>query len=72
VLRNLAGVVLLLFGVLMLVLPGQGLLTILFGLILLDAPGKRLLVNRLLMRPRVFSIVNSLRQRFGVPPLRRP
>ena len=57
-------------GVLMLVLPGQGVLTILIGLTLLDFPGKRRFVRRLLMRPRVFRVINRLRRRFGRPPLK--
>lgn len=72
VLRNTLGSVLLVLGVLMLVLPGQGLLTILVGLTLLDFPSKRRMVLRLLMRPRVFHLVNSIRDRFGRPPLRMP
>src|SRR5688572_19372307 len=38
--KNLLGVVLIVLGIIMLVLPGQGLLTILIGLMLLSAPGK--------------------------------
>jgi hypothetical protein len=72
VLRNTLGSVLLVLGILMLVLPGQGLLTILVGLTLLDFPSKRRIVLRLLLRPRVFHLVNSIRDRFGRPPLRMP
>ena len=38
--KNIMGCVFLLSGILMLVLPGQGLLTIFAGLMLLDFPGK--------------------------------
>jgi len=69
VLRNLLGVVLVLLGVAMLVLPGQGLLTLLVGLLLLDFPGKHQLVVRLLSRRKILSVVNKLRQRRGSPPL---
>src|SRR5438270_309056 len=41
ILKNLLGGVLVALGVLMLVLPGQGILTIVIGIILLDFPGKR-------------------------------
>ena len=71
VVRNTLGVVLVLLGVLMLVLPGQGLLTIFCGLTLLDFPRKRQLIARLLGRPRVLSVVNSIRRRLGRPPLRQ-
>ena len=53
--RNIAGWMLLLLGLAMLVLPGQGILTVLMGLALMDFPGKRwcllyLLRNRLVSR----------------------
>src|SRR5574340_1251928 len=41
VLKNVLGAGLLLVGIAMLVLPGQGILTILIGLTLLEFPGKR-------------------------------
>lgn len=69
VLRNVVGVVLVLLGVAMLLLPGQGLLTLLVGLMLTDFPGKHGLVVRLLTRPKVLSIVNRLRARHQAPPL---
>jgi Na+/H+ antiporter NhaD/arsenite permease-like protein len=69
VLRNLLGVVLVLLGVAMLVLPGQGLLTLLVGLLLVDFPGKQQLVRRILKRPKVLSLVNKLRGHRGAPPL---
>lgn len=72
VLRNIAGGVVLLAGVLMLVLPGQGVLTILAGLLLMDFPGKNRLVQRLVGRPSVFRAVNALRRRVGAPPLLPP
>jgi hypothetical protein len=69
VLRNLLGVVLLLLGLAMLLLPGQGLLTLLVGCLLVDFPGKHGLIVRALRRPSVLSIVNKLRERHGAPPL---
>jgi len=68
-LRNLLGVVLVLLGVAMLVLPGQGLLTLLVGLLLVDFPGKHQLICRILSRPKVLSVVNRLRGHRGAPPL---
>lgn len=69
VLRNLLGVLLVLLGVAMLVLPGQGLLTLLVGVLLLDFPGKQRLVRRLLGKPSVLKLVNKLRAHRGSPPL---
>ncbi|MBX3463934.1 MAG: hypothetical protein KF830_12250 [Planctomycetes bacterium] len=70
IVRNAFGVVFVLAGVAMLVLPGQGLLTILIGLLLVDFPGKRRLERRLVQRPRVLALLNRLRARHGRPPLR--
>ena len=69
--KNLAGVVLVVAGVIMSLpgVPGQGILTILLGVMLLDFPGKRDLETRIVRRPRVFGAINSLRAKFGRPPL---
>ena len=68
--KNLLGVVFVLAGLAMLVLPGQGLLTILVGLLLLEFPGKRRLELRVVRRPAILSFLNGLRARRGRPPLR--
>jgi hypothetical protein len=69
ILRNLLGIVLVLLGVAMLLLPGQGLLTLLVGVLLVDFPGKHRLVVRALSRPKVLAVVNKLRAHRGSPPL---
>lgn len=70
--RNLLGGMLLVAGVLMLVLPGQGMLTLLAALCLLDFPGKRGLVRRMVQRPRVASALQWLRRRAQKPPFELP
>ena len=70
--KNLIGVLLVLMGVILLVLPGQGLLTILLGVTLLDLPGKRDLEVALLRRPSVHRAVNWLRRKSDRPPLALP
>jgi hypothetical protein len=72
VLRNALGAVLLVLGALMLVLPGQGLLTILAAISLMDFRGKRRLERRLMVRPRVLSLINRFRLRAGQPQLLSP
>lgn len=67
--KNVIGAILVLMGVAMLVLPGQGLLTILIGLSLLDFPGKRACELNLIRRPHVLRAVNWLRRKSGRPPL---
>jgi len=69
--KNLFGVVLVFFGVVMSLpgVPGQGVLTILLGIMLLDFPGKRGLETRLVGSPKVFRTINRLREKFDKPPL---
>lgn len=69
ILRNALGIVLVLLGIAMLLLPGQGLLTLLVGVLLVDFPGKHALVVRSLSRPKVLAIVNKLRAHHGAQPL---
>jgi len=71
-LKNAAGLLLLLAGLVMLVTPGQGLLTALVGFSLLDIPGKRRLEIRVLRTPGVRRACNALRRRAGQPPLQLP
>lgn len=70
--RNVLGGILLVLGVLMLFLPGQGLLAIFASLFLLDFPGKRRLQRWIISRPAVHGPVNALRRRAGRPPLELP
>lgn len=67
--RRVAGFLLLFAGLLMLVLPGQGILTILFGLVLLDFPGTHRLGCWIIRKPAVFNSVNWLRHKAGKPSL---
>lgn len=69
VLRNILGIVFVVLGLLLLVLPGQGLLTILIGLAIADFPGKRRVVNWLVAHRSVHRPLNWLRQRAGKKPL---
>lgn len=55
------GVCLLLIGLVMLVLPGQGLITILIGLSLLPFPGKDKLEQNILSRKSVRTTLNWIR-----------
>nr|ALS89562.1 protein of unknown function (DUF3353) [uncultured bacterium] len=69
--KNIAGVVLIILGLLLSLpgVPGQGILTILLGLIFLDIPGKRPLEARIIKRPAVRDAINKLRDRYNKPPL---
>lgn len=67
--RNTLGTALILAGIAMLALPGQGLLTILAGFLLLDFPGKYALEKRLLAQRWARAPIDWLRRRRGRPPL---
>ncbi len=70
--KNLLGTVLVVAGIAMLVLPGQGLLSILIGASLTDFPGKRRLELALIKRAPVLRAVNWIRHRAHRPPLILP
>jgi uncharacterized membrane protein SpoIIM required for sporulation len=71
-LKNLLGAVLLVAGLLMLIVPGQGLLTVAVGLMLVDFPGKFGLERWLATRGPVWRSINWLRKRAGHEALKRP
>ena len=69
IVKNVLGTVFLFAGFLMLFLPGQGVLTMLIGISMLDFPGKRKIEAKLIGQPTVLSVINSLGERRGKPPL---
>jgi hypothetical protein len=64
-LRNLLGLPVLTAGVLMLVLPGQGLLTIMLGLAIMQFPGKYELERWLISRKGILQAINWIRRKSG-------
>jgi|SRR5688572_3626776 hypothetical protein len=68
IVKNVLGAVFLLAGILMLFLPGQGILTMLIGISMLDFPGKRNIEAKLIGQPTVLSVINGLRKKRGKPP----
>jgi hypothetical protein len=71
-LKNLLGGILILAGVAMLVLPGQGILTIVMGMLLINFPGKRAFERRLVSNPKVLRSINWFRKKRGREPLLAP
>lgn len=59
--KIIAGICLFLCGVVMLVLPGQGVITMLIGLSLLPFPGKKKLEKNLIARKSVRNTLNWIR-----------
>ncbi len=66
--KNLLGAIFVLVGVVLLVLPGQGLLTIFIGLLLLEFPGKRAIELKIVRRPSILRLLNGMREKRGRPP----
>jgi len=72
ILKNVLGGLLILAGIAMLVLPGQGVITILIGISLMNFPGKRRLELKVIGIPAVLTAINWMRARRGRPPIRLP
>lgn len=70
--KNVLGVFLILVGIAMLVLPGQGTVTILIGLAISNFPGKYAIEQRIASQPAVGATLNKLRELTGTPPLLMP
>lgn len=67
--KNVLGATFLLLGILMLVLPGQGIITMLIGLMLLNFPGKYRFERWLVSRRPFLRAVNRVRARADRAPL---
>lgn len=72
VLRNVLAFVLFIAGVVMLILPGQGLLTILIAVVISDVPGKYELEKWVLRQRGVLSALNWIRSKANEPPIIKP
>ncbi|MEX0331865.1 MAG: PGPGW domain-containing protein [Puniceicoccaceae bacterium] len=69
ILKNLLGLTLLLCGLILLLLPGQGILTIVIGISLIDFPGKHQLQLRLVQTPKIRQSIQWIRARVHHKPL---
>lgn len=68
IVKNILGVIFLVAGLLMLFLPGQGLLTMLIGISFMDFPNKRYLEARIIGQHTIFNAVNAMRHKFNKLP----
>ena len=68
--KNLIGYSLILGGIMMLVLPGQGLFTIIIGLTMSNYPGKYSIEKKFIAIPRILKSINWLRRKSNKPPIR--
>ena len=69
IIKNSIGLVLILCGILLLILPGQGVLTIITGLIFLDYPGKFRFERSLVRNKLILNSMNWIRRKLNKPDL---
>lgn len=72
ILKNLFGILFVLAGTAMLLLPGQGIITILIGIMMLNFPGKFALQRRIVQQPGVLRAINWIRAKANKPALQGP
>lgn len=72
ILKNVLGAAFLAIGLIMLLVPGPGVMMMLLGLWLVDVPGKRRLERWLVSFPKVRKKINQLRAKHNQPPLKLP
>ena len=70
IIKNLVGYTLIFGGILMLVLPGQGLFTIFVGLMLSNYPGKFYIERKFIAIPSVLRAINWLRKKSNTPSIK--
>jgi len=68
-LKNILGIILVLGGIVLLLLPGQGILTILIGLIIMDFPYKYKVEIWIIKHPFILRAINKLRSKAKQRPL---
>jgi hypothetical protein len=69
IVKNILGYSLILGGIFMLVLPGQGIFTIMIGLMLSNYPGKYAIERKFIGIPSVLKSINWLRKKTDKPPI---
>lgn len=67
--KNVIGAMLLIVGIILLFLPGQGILTMFAGIMLMDFPGKYRFERFLVEQPVVIRSINWMRRRAGKEPI---
>ena len=67
-LKNIVGGILVLAGIAMLFLPGQGKLTIIAGIFLMDFPYKYKFEKWIIRQPAIFKVLNKIRKKADKAP----
>jgi hypothetical protein len=71
-LRNIAGLLLVILGFILMLTPGPGLVVLLVGISLTEFPGKHRVLIGIAIQPNVFKSLNWMRTRRGKPPFEHP
>ena len=69
IIKNIVGYLLIIGGILMLVLPGQGLFTIFIGLMMSNYPGKYYVEKKIIAIPSILKTINWLRKQSNKEPI---
>ncbi len=72
VLKNLLGALLVIAGIIMFFIPGQGMLTLIIGLGFMTFPGKYALERKLVSKKAVLKSINWIRNKAGVENMVNP
>lgn len=62
--KNILGYVLFILGIIMLFIPGQGLLSISLGIMLINFPGKKKVERKFFSNRKVNNFINIIRRKF--------
>ncbi|KZX55148.1 hypothetical protein A3709_09175 [Halioglobus sp. HI00S01] len=65
--KNLIGALFVLLGIVLLFMPGQGLLTLLVGVMLMNFPGKHRLEGYIVSQSGVYGALNWMRRKQNLP-----
>ena len=68
--KNILGVIFIISGVIMLLIPGQGILTIVIGIILIDFPYKYKIERWIISHPAILKSINQLRTKAKQSPIK--
>lgn len=72
IVKNLLGVIVITTGLVLLIIPGQGIITILIGFALTNFPGKFAIERWIARQPKVSKTLNWIRNKVGKPPFEIP
>ena len=67
--KNILGVIFIISGIIMLFIPGQGIITIIIGVVLTDFPYKYKIERWIINRPAILSSINKLRAKAKQGPI---